>query len=479
MKNSLSILLILVSTLQLSAMVSSKQAHKLIFQAPDTYFSLLKKIKGGQEICGNIYCTIRLSYLAQALVRIKSTHPSLQADSIIRYATDDSRLLGFVTCCLARAAIDGDLPSCQFLVAAGAELNAGVTFKTKNVTGTPLFFAVSNDHLEIAQFLLTAGSDPKAAAVRANCPYTPLHSAVIQENIPMIALLLSWGADLGNNFDRLDYITPLEVAVARGSQITVDLLLSHLKKNINQKNDHGVTMLVRAVYHRNVSLVRLLLAADADPTIPDATGTTALHWADDEIALLLCERGARPQANKKGKTPLHTTNSAAATELFLFKDPTLLNERTNNGKTALLRAVKRSNNNVVKVLARRGALHTPNNRGEIPLVIAASAGNGTIVRLLIDSASSDDRNLALDRVVGTHNYEIIADLLAKGAQPSIATYHRVLKQKVLTRISIHNKEADLEYLLEILGCWIFLGRLFEQVLFPREIPSEIPPSSRP
>src|SRR5262245_27125937 len=77
--------------------------------------------------------------------------------------------------------------------------------------------------------------------------------------------------------------------------------------------------LADAAMHRNTQAVLALLQQKADVNIPQADGTTALHWAarwdSVEMASALIRGGAKPQiANRDGATPmfLATLNGSTA-----------------------------------------------------------------------------------------------------------------------------------------------------------------------
>ena len=82
-------------------------------------------------------------------------------------------------------------------------------------------------------------------------------------------------------------------------------------QGVHKKNAYGDTPLYEAARHGNISAVKKLLKAGADPNKKNARGLTPLHqaayWGETEIVELLLKAGADPNAdNGLGWTPLHS-----------------------------------------------------------------------------------------------------------------------------------------------------------------------------
>jgi RNA polymerase sigma factor (sigma-70 family) len=125
---------------------------------------------------------------------------------------------------------------------------------------TPLHFAATYGHLELARLLLAHGADVDDATPGE----TPLDRAVIMRDVPMTTLLLEHGA------------SPDHPSAA------------------------GLTAMHRAAIRRQSELVRLLLAYRANPLARDRSGRTPLDWAVlegwQEVAKAL--RGDPPAWNR-------------------------------------------------------------------------------------------------------------------------------------------------------------------------------------
>jgi dynein assembly factor with WDR repeat domains 1 len=74
--------------------------------------------------------------------------------------------------------------------------------------------------------------------------------------------------------------TPLLIAVEKGFDATVQVLLNDPRTNVDQARDNGETPLGVASYRGHMSVVRMLLGADADATLPGGGGRTPLQLAE-------------------------------------------------------------------------------------------------------------------------------------------------------------------------------------------------------
>ena len=236
--------------------------------------------------------------------------------------------------------------------------------------------------------------------------------------------------------------------------------------------------LVAAVKNADTVAVRELLAQHVDVNIPEADGTTALHWAahrdDMETAALLIGAAANARtANRYGVTPLSlacVNGNAAMIEMLLKAgaDPNTglpegetalmtvsltgkadavtvllahgadVNARESwRGQTALMWAAAEGNAEAAELLLAHGAdLHAHSNGGFTPLLFAAREGRIEAVRVLLDAGADVNESLlspnqrsgssdrpaepasgpsALMLAVANAHYELAAFLLDRGA----------------------------------------------------------------
>ncbi|GLI63909.1 hypothetical protein VaNZ11_007046 [Volvox africanus] len=157
----------------------------------------------------------------------------------------------------------------------GADPN---TQGSKNGT-TPLLIAVENNHLGLLRVLLEAGANPNLPDTNG-C--TPLLAACTEGHLEMARVLLEHGAK--PNMQRRDGWTALMGATLNRSTAMAELLLA-------AGAQHSVlvppgellamesTPLMAACGEGSLELVRLLLAAGADPNVANSAGQTAVWCA--------------------------------------------------------------------------------------------------------------------------------------------------------------------------------------------------------
>ena len=175
---------------------------------------------------------------------------------------------------LLTAAALGDLSRGREALAALADVN------TRDHKGrTPLLLAAAADHVEMAQLLVAEGGDPNAMDHRHDTPWLVTG---VTGSVAMLEVLLPAGADLTirNRYGGVSVIPASERGhveyVRRVVQTGID---------VNHRNDIVWTALLEAVILGDGSetyaeIIRILLAAGADPSIGDREGVTALEHAE-------------------------------------------------------------------------------------------------------------------------------------------------------------------------------------------------------
>ena len=180
-----------------------------------------------------------------------------------------------------------------------AALDAGAAINSRDSHGqTALLFAVQRNDLALALELIQRGADINAQAMNHDTPWLQAGALGRTE---MLAAMLDTG--------KVDYTirnryggNALIPACERGHVETVRLLLDRSKIDVDHINNLGWTALLEAVIlsdggPRHIEIVRMLLAAGADPNVADKDGESPLQHARDRrydaIAALIRDAGGR------------------------------------------------------------------------------------------------------------------------------------------------------------------------------------------
>ena len=185
-------------------------------------------------------------------------------------------------------------------------LTAGANARAVNRYGvTPLNLAATNGNAAVVERLLKAGADANAALPEGE---TALMTAARSGNVAAVKVLLAHGADV-NAKEAWKGQTPLMWAAAE-NHAAVARVLIEAGADIKARSKGGVfTPFLFAVRGGQIDAARVLIDAGADvnETLPDGTSAliVAVMNAHYELASLLLEKGANPNAAAQGWTALH------------------------------------------------------------------------------------------------------------------------------------------------------------------------------
>ena len=259
------------------------------------------------------------------------------------------------------------------LLAAGADSNA------KGTSGEPLLYeAVQGQKKEVVTRLLKNEAGTETLSSNA---ISPLSAAVLNEDLDMIDLLISGGAD--SSFHGEEAETPLMLAAANGNLAIANQLI------VSGARVDGEELLAMAFKRRDDPLLSLLLNSGVSPesTMPGsdervfdvavregaagvvrtllASGAkigdnlwAALLTGQDNLIRLILQAGASPrQPGPEGQDPLDYCLSqeryGAARELLDGgADP---NARFDENETWLSKSVREGNANIALALVEAGA----------------------------------------------------------------------------------------------------------------------------
>lgn len=309
----------------------------------------------------------------------------------------------------------------------------------KDSTGrSPLWYAASNGHDEVAGLLLEYGAD-----LRANDMDDRTQRWTAANNELMVWTPLQWVARYG----RVAIWTALYLAAVYGRAATPQLLWM----GQTSKADHFISQMADG---RHEAMLRILLEKGADVDTKGRGGQTALHpaarYGHEKVVRLLLEKGADINAkDENGQTALHmvvegrhvariqeaaekrhetserTDETAkkmhgAVIQLLLEKRANI-DAKRNDGWTALHQAADRGLNDVTLLLLKmRADIHVKDGDNWTPLHRAAYNGHEAVVQQLLEykadvEAGDKDRRTALHYAAGKGHGSIVELLLEHNA----------------------------------------------------------------
>lgn len=205
--------------------------------------------------------------------------------------------------------------------------------------------------LWIAAVPAAAGDFQLVRAVKAGDPPAALRS------------LLEQGADV--DAAEADGATALAWASHRDDLEAADLLI-RAGADVNAANDYGVTPLALACGNRSTSMAETLLEAGADPNVTQWTG---------ETPLIVCAR----------------TGAVEAVKALLSRGADVDVKESQQGQTALMRAVAGQHREVVRILVEHEAdVHARSRGGFTPLLFASQQGDIESARILLAAGADLD-----------------------------------------------------------------------------------------
>lgn len=239
-------------------------------------------------------------------------------DALRRLATDDDRFPDTfadlaVGACLPYAIYHGPLTLISALLDEGANPNfdPGDGFPPVIALMSCVTAADHRRHadaIDVLELLLLRGADPDQRGLN---DYTPLHWVAGLGDLRLIECLLAAGANplLKTRIDDLE--TPRELAVAAHQSRAAQRLVEAERTfgDLNARDEHGQTALMRAAQHGDVHVVRLLVHRGVDLNHSAKYHLTALMLAvvngHAEVVRALVRAGADQTIRGTGAPGFH------------------------------------------------------------------------------------------------------------------------------------------------------------------------------
>lgn len=246
----------------------------------------------------------------------------------------------------------------------------------------PLYFAVTNNRVDVAEILITHGASVKFTK---SAGQTVLSDA---KSVAMAELLIKHGANIQDASKGANSY-PLYSAVINNRADVAEVLISH-GADVNHNSKSMGTPLSVAVRNNRKEIVKLLIDKGADINIKLSHGDPILMGASLDIAQILINNGADINVkNSEGKTPLSIAidNNNVDMVRLLLNHGAKINEITDRytGRTEFFSAMRVGSISLVELLLQKGAnINALDSNGMPPLASALWYKRKDIVELLIN-----------------------------------------------------------------------------------------------
>jgi ankyrin repeat protein len=261
---------------------------------------------------------------------------------------------------LMTASRTGDPAAIKVLLSHGAKVNA----KENTVGENALMWAAAENHAEVVRALISADADINARSTLLSlAPFKWETSGMVSTMLPRG----SW--------------TALMYAARQGS-LDAARVLAEQHAGLNLIDPDGATALVIAIINGHFDLASMLLEKGADPNIADDTGMAALYAAVDMHTLAPMQGRPTPKMvdEVSGLDLVRSLLAHGANPNLRLKKPILGRHHGSGdsslgaGTTALMRAAKANDIDVMKALFDGGANPFITQADHTTVLMIAAAG---------------------------------------------------------------------------------------------------------
>ncbi|UKZ61196.1 uncharacterized protein TrAtP1_002466 [Trichoderma atroviride] len=236
-----------------------------------------------------------------------------------------------------------------------------------------------------------------------------LRKAASAESLDAVKLLLS--EDIAITEADIDGRSTIHAVAIGGLVEMLKIISSQAGFDINARDREQKTALILAVQFDHVKLVRELCLKNADVTLADSQGKTALQYAvskDIDITKVLLEYNASSVAgDKKGQTALNLACKLGSLEIVeamvnSLEDPTLLDLVHNDQaakRTPLHIAAEFGSATIVELFLGKGANYKLRDAsGNTAMQLSASAGHLDVFKILLQHYWSHRDDFGLENL---------------------------------------------------------------------------------
>jgi ankyrin repeat protein len=291
-------------------------------------------------------------------------------------------------------AVHGDrVDLADALIRAGAQVN-----RANRYGATPVWLAATSGSARMLALLLEAGADAKAPNADGE---TALMAAARSGSAAAVRTLIDRGADV-NAKEHWRGQTALMWAAAEGHVAAIEALVGR-GADVHARSSGGFTPLLFAAREGRIGSVDALLRAGATldealpvrrtgapgaaPSTPE-TGLNALLLAVEnahyELAGVLLDRGADPNAAPQGWTALHQVSWVRKTGVAGSNNPAPQGSGSLDALDFVKKLVAKGADVNARVTRRpRMGVTTLNPIGATPILLAARTADADLMRLLV------------------------------------------------------------------------------------------------
>ncbi|ORY56323.1 ankyrin repeat-containing domain protein [Pseudomassariella vexata] len=332
-----------------------------------------------------------------------------------------------------------NLESVHILLKAGVDPNA-----KKDGIYTPLCTSIRDNRADVFQLLLANGADPNepaseypafkcvthlrpqflaplvAAGANLNSPKGILETAVVHNNVEALKWLLENGVSPNDKVPKTG-ATPLTSAIRDNKLELVDLLLSHGADPNVRGQDWPVCMAVR-----QPAILKRLLPALAEPRAFKGVMEMAVVANQLDSVKLLLEAGVSVEDRNGGVfSPLTTAIRERHKGIVKYllneggADPNAPGEHLPIVKA--LRRMEAGDMEIIEMLLSKGADPNKVYRGHNAVIQALENGDATVLKLLIDRCGADldaqdETGRTVIEIAGSRGWEEATSILLSGGR---------------------------------------------------------------